>query len=113
MGTVLRRGAALREETGADSPWKSARWEAEVALQQQEEDAEAMQDMGRYAHRVRRRLGLTQIGLARRIDVPHETNRNGEQGKRCPTGGGARPVAGARQGPGDRAPSADLIKPGQ
>ena len=60
--------------------------EAEIAMQQREDDAEAMQDMARYARRVRRRLGLTQVELARRIDVPHETIRNWEQGKRCPTG---------------------------
>ena len=60
--------------------------EADIALQMQEDDAEAMKDMARYARRVRRRLGLTQLELARRIDVPHETIRNWEQGKRCPTG---------------------------
>ena len=60
--------------------------EAEITMQQQEDDAEAMQDMARYARRVRRRLGLSQVELARRIDVPHETIRNWEQGKRCPTG---------------------------
>ena len=58
--------------------------EAEIAAQEQED--EAMQDMARYARRVRRRLGLSQTELARRIDVPHETIRNWEQGKRCPTG---------------------------
>ncbi len=58
--------------------------EAEIALQQQED--EAMQDMARYARRVRRRLGLSQMEFARRIDVPHETIRNWEQGKRFPTG---------------------------
>ena len=42
--------------------------------------------MARYARRVRRRLGLTQFEFAQRIDVPHETIRNWEQGKRCPTG---------------------------
>jgi len=63
--------------------------EAEIAAQQREDEAEAMQDMAdmaRYARRVRRRLGLSQTELARRIDVPHETIRNWEQGKRCPTG---------------------------
>ena len=50
--------------------------EADIALQMQEDDAEAMQDMARYARRVWRRLGLTQVELARRIDVPHETIRN-------------------------------------
>ena len=60
--------------------------EAEIAVHQKEDDAEAMQDMARYARRIRRRLGLSQMELARRIGVPHETIRNWEQGKRCPTG---------------------------
>ena len=60
--------------------------ETDLALQQQQDDAEAMRDTARYARRVRKRLGLTQVEFARRIDVPHETIRNWEQGKRCPTG---------------------------
>ena len=60
--------------------------ESDIAAQQAQDDAEAMRDMARYARRVRRRLGLTQVEFARRIDVPHETIRNWEQGKRCPTG---------------------------
>ena len=60
--------------------------EADIALQEREDEAEAMQDMARYTRRIRRRLGLSQTELARRIDVPHETIRNWEQGKRCPTG---------------------------
>ena len=60
--------------------------EEDIALQEGEDDAEAMRDMARFARRVRRRLGLTQVEFARRIDVPHETIRNWEQGKRGPTG---------------------------
>ncbi len=60
--------------------------EAEIGLHEREDDAETMQDVARYARRVRRRLGLSQTEFARRIDVPHETIRNWEQGKRCPTG---------------------------
>ena len=60
--------------------------EEDIARQAREDDAEAMRDMGRFARRVRRRLGLTQVEFARRIDVPHETIRNWEQGKRGPTG---------------------------
>ena len=60
--------------------------EIDNAAQQAQDDAEAMRDMARYARRVRRRLGLTQVEFALRIDVPHETIRNWEQGKRCPTG---------------------------
>ena len=60
--------------------------EADLASQQREGDAEAMRDMARFARRVRRRMGLTQVEFARRIDVSHETIRNWEQGKRGPTG---------------------------
>lgn len=60
--------------------------EAEIALQEREDEAEALQDMARYARRIRRRLGLSQTELARRINVSRETIRNWEQGKRCPTG---------------------------
>ena len=60
--------------------------EADIALQEREDDAAAMQDMARYARRIRRRLGLSRAELARLIDVPHETIINWEQGKRCPTG---------------------------
>ena len=60
--------------------------EEDIARQARDDDAEAMRDMGRFARRVRRRLGLTQVEFARRIDVPHETIRNWEQGKRGPTG---------------------------
>ena len=48
------------------------------------DDTEAMRDMARLARRVRRRPGLTQMEFAHRIDVPHETIRNREQGKRGP-----------------------------
>ena len=60
--------------------------EADLIAQQREDDAEAMRDMARFARRVRRRMGLTQVEFARRIDVSHETIRNWEQGKRGPTG---------------------------
>ena len=60
--------------------------EADLALQQRHDDAEAMREVARFVRRVRRRLGLTQVEFARRIDVPHETIRNWEQGKRSPTG---------------------------
>lgn len=60
--------------------------EAEIALQEQEDEATAMQDMARYTRRIRHRMGFSQIEFARRIAVPHETIRNWEQGKHCPTG---------------------------
>ncbi|MGB6067320.1 MAG: helix-turn-helix domain-containing protein [Desulfomonilaceae bacterium] len=60
--------------------------EEDIALQQKADDAESMQDAARFARRVRKRLGLTQSEFSRRIDVPLNTIRNWEQGKRCPTG---------------------------
>ena len=59
--------------------------EQDIAAQQRQDEAEAMRDMAKFARRVRKRLGFTQQEFARRIDVPQETIRNWEQGKRSPT----------------------------
>ena len=60
--------------------------ERDIAAQQRQDDAEARRDTAKFVRRVRKRLGFTQQEFARRIDVPQETLRNWEQGKRCPTG---------------------------
>ena len=60
--------------------------EHDLTLQQQMDDAQAMLDTARFARRVRKRLGLTQLEFSHRIDVSLDTIRNWEQGKRCPTG---------------------------
>ncbi len=60
--------------------------EKDIASQIAQDDAEAMQDAAKFARRVRRRLGLSQLEFSRRIDVSFETIRNWEQGKRRPTG---------------------------
>ena len=60
--------------------------ERDSAAQQRQDDAAAMRDMAQCARHVRKRLGFTQHEFARRIDVPQDTIRNREQGKRCPTG---------------------------
>jgi putative transcriptional regulator len=60
--------------------------EAGIAAHQAADDADAMLDAARFARRVRRRLGFSQAEFAARIDVPLDTIRNWEQGKRCPTG---------------------------
>ncbi len=57
-----------------------------IALHRAKDDAEALQDAAKFAQRVRRRLGLSQLEFSRRIDVSLETIRNWEQGKRRPTG---------------------------
>ena len=43
--------------------------EADLARQQREDDEEAIRETARFARRVRRRLGLTQVEFARRIQV--------------------------------------------
>ena len=73
-------------EGRVDAARVDATTEAEIAAQEREDEAEALQDMARYVRRVRRRMGLSQTELAWRIDVSPETIRNREQGKRCPTG---------------------------
>lgn len=60
--------------------------EADIAAQQREDDAAALQDSAKFARRVRKRLGLTQEEFSVRIEVPVNTIRNWEQGKRSPTG---------------------------
>ena len=60
--------------------------EEEIARQKAADDKEAMQDAARYARRIRKRLGLTQVEFSLRIGVSTDTIRNWEQGKRCPTG---------------------------
>lgn len=60
--------------------------EHDIAMQIVADDAEAMQDAAKFARRVRKRLGLTQLEFSHRIDVSLDTIRNWEQGKRRPTG---------------------------
>lgn len=60
--------------------------EHDIATQQQADDAESMLDAAKFARRVRKRLGLTQLEFSRRIEVSLDTIRNWEQGKRSPTG---------------------------
>lgn len=69
-----------------DTARVDATTESDIAQHAKADDAEAMLDAARFARRVRRRLGLSQIEFAQRIGVPLDTIRNWEQGKRCPTG---------------------------
>jgi putative transcriptional regulator len=60
--------------------------EADIAVQQHDDESAALQDAAKFARRVRRRLGLSQVEFSYRINVPIDTIRNWEQGKRSPTG---------------------------
>ena len=55
-------------------------------LHEAEDDAEASKDAARYAQRIRKRLGMTQLEFSNFLDVPLDTIRNWEQGRRSPTG---------------------------
>lgn len=82
--------------------------EEEIAAQYAADEAEAMLDAAKFARRVRKRLGLSQMEFSQRIDVSLETIRNWEQGKRCPTG-----AAKALLKVLDKAPEAALAALGQ
>ena len=58
----------------------------DIFLQVQADEQGAVLDAAKFARRVRRQLGLTQLEFSQRIDVSLDTIRNWEQGKRCPTG---------------------------
>jgi putative transcriptional regulator len=77
--------------------------EEEIQAQIAADDKEAMMDAARFARRVRKRLGLSQMELSERIEVSVETIRNWEQGRRYPTG-----AAKALLKILDRAPEASL-----
>ena len=58
----------------------------EIAKHQLADDTASILDAAKFARRVRRKLGFNQAEFADCIDVPIDTIRNWEQGKRCPTG---------------------------
>ena len=58
----------------------------DIARHKKSDDAMAMRDAGKYAARVRKKMGLSQLEFSQKIGVPLETIRNWEQGKRAPTG---------------------------
>ena len=69
-----------------DAQRVDATTDAQIAQHAASDKAEAMKDAGKFARRVRRRLGFSQAELVQRIHVSLDTIRNWEQGKRSPTG---------------------------
>ena len=69
-----------------DTARVDATTDEEIATQQAADEAQALLDAAKFARRVRRRLGLSQAEFSERIDVPLNTIRNWEQGKRSPRG---------------------------
>lgn len=84
--TIDVKDPAAKPKGRIDVKRVDATTESDIAQQQAQDDANAMQDAARFARRVRRRLGFSQAEFAERIDVSLDTIRNWEQGKRCPTG---------------------------
>ncbi len=84
--TIDVQGSRATQVGRLDEKHLDATTEADVLRHEAEDEAEAMADAARFARRVRRRLGFSQAEFASRIEVPLETIRNWEQGKRCPTG---------------------------
>jgi len=85
-GTIDPAAPAAMNAGRIDPARVDATTEKGIALQQAADEAEAMQDAGKFARRVRKRLGLSQAEFSKRIDVSLDTIRNWEQGKRSPTG---------------------------
>ena len=56
--------------------------DADITAQQNRDDAQGMNDAAKFARRVRRRLGLTQLEFSQRIEVSLDTIRNWEQDRK-------------------------------
>ena len=68
-----------------DEDTLDATTDAMINEQIQRDEAEAMQDMGRYVRRIRKRVGMSQTEFAEATGVSVDTLRNWEQGRRYPT----------------------------
>ena len=60
--------------------------EAQIRQHQRMDTLQAKADGAAYVRGIRERLGFSQPDFAQRINVPLDTLRNWEQGKRKPTG---------------------------
>jgi putative transcriptional regulator len=88
-GSLVAVGAKGRERSMKSTiDWSKvdSTKERQIARQIAADDAEAIRDAAAYARKVRARTGLSQVQFAKGIEVPVETVRNWEQGKRAPRG---------------------------
>lgn len=60
--------------------------EEDIARHILEDEEMAIQDAAKYARRIRRRFAMTQREFSAFLNVPLDTIRNWEQGRRLPTG---------------------------
>jgi len=87
MKTVRMKIDRTSQAQGRIDPERvDATSEKDIAAQKALDDAESRQESARFVRQVRRRLGLSQAEFSIRVDVPLNTIRNWEQGKRQPTG---------------------------
>lgn len=84
--TIDPRDPAALSDGQIEPAIVDATTEAQIASQQQEDDAEAIREVARYVSQIRKRLALSQVEFARRMNVPSQTIHDWEQGKRVPTG---------------------------
>lgn len=83
---ILPDGSIAPVGAHVDEAKLDATTDTDIARHIAEDAAEAISEAAAYARRVRRKVGLSQAGFARRIGVPVDTVRNWEQGKRTPQG---------------------------
>ncbi|TVR85613.1 MAG: helix-turn-helix domain-containing protein [Spirochaetaceae bacterium] len=60
--------------------------DSEIQNQIDQDNEEAMAEMGEYIRTIRARVGMTQREFSHRIGISVDTLRNWEQGRRYPTG---------------------------
>jgi putative transcriptional regulator len=64
----------------------NATTEADIARHEAEDEVACAIRAGQYVRAVRRKVGLSQVMFARKFQIPVDTLRNWEQGKRAPQG---------------------------
>ena len=84
--SVDRGNLSSFPEGRVDSSRVDATSDEEIQDQINQDNQEAMADMGEYIRGVRARVGMTQREFANRIGISVDTLRNWEQGRRFPTG---------------------------
>ena len=84
--TVDRSDPASFPKGRIDPDRVEATTDAEIQSQIDQDNEEAMADMGDYIRGVRARAGMTQREFSDRIGISVDTLRNWEQGRRYPAG---------------------------
>jgi putative transcriptional regulator len=86
MVRVLPDGRTEPVTPRVDRAKLEATTEADIARQEAEDEVASAIRAGQYVRSVRRKVGLSQVMFARKFQIPVDTLRNWEQGKRAPQG---------------------------